>query len=227
MNDPGRPGRPLRCLAAVSLVLVVGCASPDDPIPCDDVPECPVVDEEAAEDDVRVLWAEGQTLEMALDGEASEIEVESGEVVFTPDPADPNCDGPCSITLKRLTLTLKTLYFVSSQDSVRVSGLTLAFKGPSVLDNPDGSASILPVSAETLTCATVEDIPWASAGTLGQEGRLVARATTEELTFEALVPMTVNGSTDQGCQPFALELGGTLQGATPFEQNPASAASRK
>jgi hypothetical protein len=204
------------------LLFAFGCSSPDDPIPCDAVPECPVVDEDATEDDVRVLWAEGQKLELWLDGEPSEIEVESGEVVFTPDPADPNCDGPCSITLKRLTLTLKTLYFVSSQDSVRVSRLTLAFKGPSVLDNPDGSASILPASTETLTCATVEDIPWAHASTLGQEASLVARATTEELTFEALVPMTVNGSTDQGCQPFALELGGTLQGAMPFEQNPTS-----
>jgi hypothetical protein len=50
----------------------------------------------------------------------------------------------------------------------------------------------------------------------------VARATTEELTFEASVPITVNGSTDQGCRLFAIELGGTLHGKTPFEQNPAS-----
>lgn len=218
--------RPLvRCLAAVPLVFMVGCGSPDDPVPCDSVPECPVIDEDASEDDVRVIWAEGQTLAMTLDGEASDIGVVSGEVVFTPDPVDPNCDGPCRITLKRLTVTLRNLYFVSSQDSVRVSGLTLAFKGPIALDNPDGSASILPAGAETLACATVEGIPWAQAGALGDEGgRLVARATTEELTFEALVPTTVNGSTDQGCKSFAIELGGTLHGATPFEQNPTSIA---
>ena len=200
--------------------LALCCAGPDDPIPCDPVPECPVVDEEATEDDVRVLWAEGQTLEMTLDAEPAQIEVVGGEVVFTPDAADPNCDGPCAITLKRLTLTLKNMYFVSSQDSVRVTGLTLAFKGPIVLDNPDGAASILPKSAETLTCATVQHIPWAHASTLGKDGRLAARATNEELTLEALVPMTVNGSTAVDCQPFAIELAGTLQGATPFDQNP-------
>jgi hypothetical protein len=224
MIEWGWARRLIRCLAKAPLAVAFGCSSPDDPVPCEDVPECPVVDEDATEDDVRVLWAEGQKLEMRLDSEPAEIEVASGEVVFTPDPADPNCDGPCFITLKRLTLTLKNLYFVSSQDSVRVSGLTLRFKGPIVLDNPDGSASILPASAETLTCATVEDIPWAHAGTLGTDGHLVARATTEELRFEASVPMTVNGSTDQGCRPFAIELNGTLHGRTPFDQNPGSIA---
>jgi hypothetical protein len=223
MSESGGARPLVRCLAAVPLVFTVGCGSPDDPVPCDSVPECPVIDEDATEDDVRVLWAEGQTLKMTLDGETSDIGVVSGEVVFTPDPADPNCDGPCSITLKRLSVTLRNLYFVSSQDSVLVSGLTLSFKGPIALDNPDGSASILPPSTETLTCATVEDIPWAHAGTLGEAGgRLVARATTEELTFEAVVPTTVNGSTDQGCKAFAIELGGTLHGATPFEQNPST-----
>jgi hypothetical protein len=221
MSEPGRPGRLLRCLAAALPVFVAGCSDPDEPIPCDDVPECPVVDEDATEDDVRVLWAEGQTLAMTLDGEATDITVIGGEVVFTPDPDDPNCDGPCSLTLKRLTLTLRDLYFVSSQDSVSVRGLTLAFKGPIVLDNPDGSGSILPKSAETLTCATVEDIPWAHASTLDEDGgRLVARATNEELSFAAVVPMAVDGSTAFGCQSFALELAGTLAGATPFDQNP-------
>lgn len=222
MSEPGRSGRLLRCLAAASFVFAAGCSDPDDPVPCNDVPECPVVDEDATEDDVRVLWSDGQTLAMTLDGEPTDIGVIGGEVVFTPDPDDPNCDGPCSITLKRLTLTLRTLYFVSSQDSVRVSGLTLAFKGPIVLDNPDGAGSILPASAETLTCATVKEIPWAHASTLGQPGRLVARATNEELSFEAVVPMAVDGSTAEGCQSFAIELGGTLLGATPFDQNPVS-----
>ena len=222
MNRHGRSGRLIPGLATLPLLFAVGCSSPDDPIPCVAAPECPVVDEDATEDDVRVLWAEGQKLEMTLDGEATEIEVSRGEVVFTPDAADPNCDGPCSITLKRLTLSLRTLYFVSSQDSVRVSGLTFAFKGPIVLDNPDGSASILPGSAETLTCATVEDVLWAHASTLGQDARLVARATTEELSFQAVMPMAVDASTDQGCRSFAIELGGTLQGAIPFEQNPST-----
>lgn len=209
-----------RLAAVAALGLVFGCAGDPAPVPCNEAPECPVVDEEAAEGDVRVLWADGQKLVLTLDAEPSEIEVIDGEVVYTPDPNDPDCEGPCEITLKRLRVKLKTLYFVSSEDSVKVQGLELAFKGPLVLQNPDGVGSIVPAGSETLTCATVQSVLWAHETPLTEPVVLLARATSESLTFDFKAPMPLDGSTGLGCRPFDLELSGTLTGATPFDQNP-------
>jgi len=167
-----------------------------------------------------VLWGEGQKLVLSLDDEPSEIEVVGGEVVFTPDPDDLDCEGPCAITLKRLRIRLKDLYFVSSEDSVKVSSLELAFNAPLELDNPDGVGSILPVGSETLTCATVQGLLWAHQTTLSEANVLVARATNESLTFDVSAAMPLDGSTVLGCRPFDLKLTGTLTGVTPFDQNP-------
>jgi hypothetical protein len=209
-----------RLAALAALGLVFGCASDTAPIPCNEAPECPVVDEAAADGDVRVLWAEGQKLVLSLDAEPTEIEVIDGEVVYTPDPEDPECEGPCVITLKRLRVKLKTLFFVSSADSVKVQGLELAFKGPLVLDNPDGLGSIIPEGTGTLTCATVQSVLFAHETPLTEPVLLLARASSEALTFDFKAPMPVDGSTRLGCRPFELELSGTLAGATPFDQNP-------
>jgi hypothetical protein len=178
------------------------------------------VDEEASEADVRVLWTEGQKLELTLNSQPSEVEVSGGEVVYTPDPDDPECEGACRITLKRLQIAFKTMYFVSSEDSVKVQGLTFAFEAPLELENPDGSASVVPAESETLTCATVQGLLWAHRSVLDDDARLVARTTSESLTLDIVAPMAVDASTVYGCQPFALEARGTLTGATPFDQNP-------
>jgi hypothetical protein len=210
----------LACLVLGSL----GCAADPTPIPCNEAAECPVVDEARDENDVRVLWAEGQRLTLALDGEPSEIEVTGGEVVYTPDPDDPDCEGSCAITLKRLRVRLKTIYFVSSDDSVKVSGLELALDAPLTLENPDGVGSIVPAETGTLTCATVQGLLWAHQTTLSQPAVLTARTTNEALSFEFAAPMPVDGSTSLGCRPFELELSGTLTGAIPFDQNPTATA---
>jgi hypothetical protein len=202
----------------------LGCAADPAPIPCNEATECPLFDEPAGDGDVRVLWAEGQKLTLALDGEPSEIEVIGGEVVYTPDPADPDCEGACAITLKRLRVRLKTLYFVSSEDSVKVSGLELAIRAPLDLESPGGSGSIVPADTGTLTCATVQGLLWAHQTPLVEPAVLTARATNEALSFRFAAPMPVDGSTSFGCRPFELELSGTLEGATPFDKNPAVAA---
>jgi hypothetical protein len=103
---------------------------------------------------------------------------------------------------------------------VKVQGLTLAFSAPIELENPDGSGSIVPAGADTLTCATVQGLLWAHRSTIDEKATLVARATNEALTFDAIVPMAVDGTTVFGCRPFELELSGSLTGAVPFEQNP-------
>jgi len=210
-------------------VAVIGCAAmtfacmgDPDPIACDPAPECPTIDEEATVEDVRVFWAEGEKLVLTLDDSPSDIEVVGGEAVFTPDPADPDCMENCAITLKRLRVTLKDVYFISSQDSVRVAGLEVAFAGPSVLENPGAAGSILPVGTATRTCATVQGVSSASVSPLEVDARLTARAVNEELRIEARVPLVVDGSTKLGCQRFPLELSGTISGATSFEQNPTS-----
>ncbi|HVR20575.1 MAG TPA: hypothetical protein VMS65_12785 [Polyangiaceae bacterium] len=209
-----------RRVAVVLAVLAFGCAGDPEPIPCNEAAECPVVDEAADDGDVRVLWGEGQKLVLSLDEEPSDIEVVGGEVVFTPDPDDLDCEGPCAITLKRLRIRLKDLYFVSSEDSVKVAGLELAFKAPLELGNPDGVVSIVPVESETLTCATVQGLLWAHQTTLSEANVLVARATNEALTFDVSAAMPLDGSTVLGCRPFDLKLTGTLTGVTPFDQNP-------
>jgi hypothetical protein len=207
-------------LLALGAALSCGCAGDPEAIPCNEVPECPEVDEPAGDGDVRVLWDEGQTATLSLDGEPSDIEVVGGEVVYTPDPEDPDCEGRCAITLKRLRVRLKTLYFVSSEDSVKVSGLELAIKAPLELDNPDGVGSIVPVATETLTCATVQGLPWAHETPLVEPAVVVARAANESLSFQFSAPMPVDGSTAFGCRPFDLVLSGTLTGAVPFDRNP-------
>jgi hypothetical protein len=207
------------------LALATGCEGDPEAVPCNESPECPVVDEDATEEDVRVLWTEGQMVELALDGQLSEVEVTGGEVVYTPDPDDPECEGACNITLKRLKIALKTLYFVSSEDSVKVQGLTLSLAAPLALENPDGSGSVVPAESGTLTCATVQGLNWAYNGALEEEAHLVARATSESLTLDIVAPMAVDASTAYGCRPFGLELRGTLTGATPFDQNPTLTAS--
>ncbi len=217
---PYRWGWLARAVVPAVLALASGCEGNSEPVQCNESPECPVVDEDAAEEDVRVEWTDGQKLELMLDGQPSEVEVTGGQVVYTPDPDDPDCEGACSITLKRLSIALKTMYFVSSEDSVKVQGLTLAFETPLELENPDGSASIVPADAKTLTCATVQGILWAHRSTLDDEAHLVARATNESLTLDIVAPMAVDGTTAFGCRPFELELRGTLTGATPFAQNP-------
>jgi hypothetical protein len=215
----------MRRRAAVlgAAALMFGCSGTADPVPCNAVPECPVPDEDALVSDVRVLWADGQKLEMTLDGQPTEVEVVDGAVVFTPDPADPDCQSSCAITLKRLRITMKTLYFVSSEESVKVDHLTVAFEAPVVLENPDGSGSVLPASSETHTCATVQDILWAHESTLGEDALLVARAANEELTFSGRIPLAIDGSTSLGCRSFEIELNGSLTGKTPFDQNPIAA----
>ena len=212
----------------VPLALGYATACEGDPVvECNESPECPIVDEDATDEDVRVLWAEGQRLLLSLDSQPSEVEVTAGEVVYAPDPDDLDCEGACRLTVKRLTITLKTMYFVSSEDSVKVENLTLAFAGPLELESPDGMGAIVPADAETQTCARVQGLLWAHRSTLDDtDARLVARATNEELTFEAVVPISVDGTTVLGCRPFELELRGTLLGATPFDQNPTLAASR-
>ena len=202
------------------VLFAAGCAGDPEPIPCNEAAECPVVDEAADDGDVRALWGEGQKLMLSLDEEPSEIEVVGGEVVFTPDPNDLDCEGPCAITLKRLRIVLKDLYFVSSEDSVKVSGLELAFNAPLELANPEGVGSILPVGSETLNCATVQGLLWAHQSTLSEANVLVARATNESLTFDVSAEMPLDGSTVLGCRPFDLKLTGTLTGVTPFDQNP-------
>jgi len=220
-----RDERPI--LACRSLLLLgsvfLGCAADPAPIPCNEATECPLVDEPAGDDDVRVLWAEGQKLTLALDGEPSEIEVVGGEVVYTPDPDDPDCEGSCAIMLKRLRVRLKTLYFVSSEDSVKVSGLELAIEAPLALEN-SGGGSIVPAETGTLTCATVQGLLWAHQTTLPEPAVLTARATNEALSFEFTASVPVDGSTSLGCRPFDLELSGTLDGALPFDQNPTATA---
>ena len=204
-------------------VLVFGCSGTPDPVPCNAASQCPVVDEDATDEDVRVLWADGQMLEMTLDGAPTNVEVVGGEAVFTPDPDDPDCEGSCAITLKRLRLTMKTLYFVSSEDSVKVENLTISLAAPATLENPDGSGSLVPVGTETHTCATVQGLLWAHAGALTDAATLVARAENEELELTATIPFAIDGSTSFGCRPFELEISGSLVGATPFDQNPIAA----
>jgi hypothetical protein len=214
------------------LILDTGCEGDPDIVPCNESPECPSVDEDATDEDVRVLWAEGQKLVLSLDSQPSDVEVTAGEVVYVPDPDDPDCEGACRLTVKRLSITLKTLYFVSSEDSVKVENLTLAFEAPLELESPDAAGAVVPPDADTLTCGTVQGLLWSHRSTLGEDprpdadARLVARATNEALTFDAVIPMTVDGTTVLGCRRFDLELSGTLTGATPFDQNPTLAASR-
>jgi len=215
-----RAASPVAACFALLALLALGCAGDPAAIPCNEATECPVIDEAGGENDVRVLWAEGQKLTLALDGEPSDIEVVGGEAVYTPDPDDPDCEGRCAVTLKRLRVRLKTLYFVSSEDSVKVSGLELSIQAPLALDNPDGLGSIVPAETGTLTCATVQGLLWAHQTTLSEPAVLVARATNEALTFEFAAPMPLDGSTTLGCRPFELELSGTLTGAVPFDQNP-------
>ena len=201
-----------------------GCGADPEPVPCNEAAECPIIDEEASDDDVRVLWGEGQKLTLSLDDVPSDVEVVGGEVVYTPDPEDPDCEGRCAITLKRLRIRLKTVYFVSSEDSVKVSGLEFAFAAPLPLENPDGVGSIVPAETETLTCATVQGLLWAHRTALAEPAVLVAHATNESLSFDVVAPMPLDGSSALGCRPFDLELSGTLTGATPFEQNPTATA---
>lgn len=208
-----------------ALAFATGCEGEPEPVPCNESPECPIVDEDASEEDVRVLWTEGQKLALTLDSQPSEVEVTGGEVVYTPDPADPDCEGACAITLKRLSIELKTMYFVSSEDSVKVQGLVFSIVAPLGLENPDGSASIVPKDADTLTCATVQDLLWAHRSKLDEDAQLVARATNEALTLDIVAPMAVDATTAFGCRPFDVELRGTLTGATPFDQNPTVVAS--
>ncbi|HEX6767109.1 MAG TPA: hypothetical protein VF103_16545 [Polyangiaceae bacterium] len=203
--------------------LVLGCSGTPDPVKCNAASECPVVDEDAAAEDVRVLWADGQKLEMTLDGAPTDVEVVGGEAVFTPDPSDPDCEGDCAITLKRLRLTMKTLYFVSSEDSVKVENLTISLRAPATLENPDGSGSVVPVGTATHTCATVQGLLWAYEGALSDAATLVARSSNEQLELTATIPFAIDGSTSLGCRPFELELNGSLVGATPFDQNPIAA----
>jgi hypothetical protein len=47
----------------------------------------------------------------------------SGELVLTPDPEDPDCQGRCAVVLKRLRFTLEDLFLVSSEDALEVTGL--------------------------------------------------------------------------------------------------------
>ena len=210
-------------VVTLAAVLAVACVGSPDPIPCPAAPECPVVDEEATSDDVRVVWAADQGLVLALGDSPSDIQVVDGEAVFTADPADPDCLENCAITLKRLRVVLDEVYLASSQDSVRIRDLTVAFGPPTVLENPGGAGSILPVGAVWQTCANVQGILAVSVAPLADEGRVVARAVAEEFTFDARVPLNIDASTAAGCQQFPLELSGSISGATPFAQNPSGA----
>ena len=210
----------LRVATLASVSLAVACMGPPDPVPCDAAPECPVVDEEATSDDVRVLWPEDAGLVLTLGDSPSDILLVGGEAVFTPDPADPDCLENCAVTLKRLRVTLDDVYLASSQDSVSIKDLEVAFAAPAVLDGANGGGSILPAEMVTRTCARVQGILAVSVSALAAEGRLVARAVAEELTFDAHVPLRIDASTATGCQQFSLELSGSISGATPFDQNP-------
>ena len=216
----GHAGRLLRFVTSGLVSLAVACVGPPDPVPCAAAAECPIIDEEATSDDVRVLWAADERLVMTLGDAPSDIQVVGGEAVFTPDPADPDCLENCAITLKRLRVTLDDVYFVSSEDSVSVKELEIAFAAPAVLENAGGAGSILPKDTVTRTCARVQGILAASVSPLADEGRLAARAVAEELTFDAHVPLRIDASTAMGCQQFSLELSGSISGATPFDQNP-------
>jgi hypothetical protein len=70
------------------------------------------------------------------------------------------------------------------------------------------------------TCTTVQGILAVNVAALEDDGRIVARAAAEELTFDARVPLRIDASTAMGCRQFALELSGSISGATPFDQNP-------
>jgi hypothetical protein len=213
--------RGVATLASVSLA--VACVGQPDPVPCTAAPECPVVDEEATSDDVRVLWAADEQLVLTLGDVPFDIQVVGGEAVFTPDPADPDCLENCAITLKRLRIALDDVYLASSEDSVSVRDLEVAFAAPTVLENPGSAGSIVPVDTVAQTCATVQGVRAVSVSALEDEGSIVARAVAEEFTFDARVPMRIDASTAMGCRQFSLELSGSLSGATPFEQNPSGA----
>jgi hypothetical protein len=213
-------GHPSRLATLASVAFAVACVGPPDPVPCNAAPECPIVDEEATSDDVRVFWAADEGLVMTLGDSPSDIQVVGGEAVFTPDPADPDCLENCAITLKRLRVILDDMYLASSDDSVSIRDLEVAFGAPTVLENLDGAGSILPVGTVAQTCAKVQGILAVNVAALEDEGRIVARAVAEELTFDARVPLLIDASTAMGCRQFPLELSGSISGATPFEQNP-------
>jgi hypothetical protein len=212
-----------RVAALASVSLAVACVGPPDAIPCGAAPECPVVDEDATSDDVRVVWPADEVLVLALGDSPSDIQVVGGEAVFTADPADPDCLDNCAITLKRLRVVLDDVYLASSEDSVSIRDLEVAFGAPTVLENPGGAGSILPVGTVAQTCAKVQGILAVNVAALADEGRIVARAITEEFTFDARVPLNIDASTATGCQQFPLVLSGSISGATPFAQNPSGA----
>ena len=103
---------------------------------------------------------------------------------------------------------------------MKVEDLEVALHAPALLENPDGRGSVVPAGTEALTCATVQDLLWAHTSPLEEDALLVARATDEEVTFDVRVPVELDGSTALGCRPFAIELSGSLSGATPFDRNP-------
>jgi hypothetical protein len=214
--------RRVAILATASIT--AACIGPREPDPCPAATECPVIDEEATSDDVRVVWPADEQLVMTLGDVPTDIRVVGGDAVFTPDPADPDCLENCAITLKRLRMELDDVYIASAEDAVSVARLELAFGAPSVLENPGGSASILPVDTPTRTCASVQGILAVSRLGLVDEGRIVARAVNEELMVDVHVPIHIDASTAMGCRQFQLELSGSLTGATPFDQNPLRSA---
>jgi hypothetical protein len=187
---------------------------------CRPAPECPVIDADPADGDVRALWAKEQVMGVTLDGTTENISVASGEAVWTPDPNDPDCFGACAIVLKRLKIKLGTLYFASSQDAVRVRDLEVSFEGPTLLGSPDGLGAVLPEGMKTETCGTAENVLTAHQAALATDGRITARSASEALHLELGIPALVDGSTDFGCSQFHLDIAGTLTGATPFDANP-------
>ena len=65
MTVPGRRrGWLASSVVSLSLAFATGCEGDPEPVPCNAAPECPIVDEDATDEDVRVLWAEGQKLEL-------------------------------------------------------------------------------------------------------------------------------------------------------------------
>jgi hypothetical protein len=212
--------RTLLCPGFLLALLALGCTDSTGFLPCEAATHCPVVDENATAEDVRVAWAGGQDITVTLNGAPSDIGLVGGEVVFTPDPEDPDCEGSCAITLKRMNFLLDPLYLVSSSDSLKVSNLDVSFVAPLSLESPDGAGAVLPAGSETHACAKVKNLLTALPNALVEDGRLTARATTEELTLDARIPLTLYGSSESGCLQFDLELSGVLSGALPFAQNP-------
>ena len=210
----------LKRRSLVALVLALGCEGGPSAVPCREALECPVVDEEPSDTDLRAEWLPGQQLTLWLDGYRSLVDVISGEVVLAPDPEDPECTGPCAVTLKRLRIGIEDLVFASPDDAIDVTGLEVALRAPIALERPDGAPHAVPIGTEVMACATAAGLLSAETSALIQDLPLSLATADQALSLEASVPIALYGTSYYGCVGFDLLLEGRLEAAPGAAAHP-------